>query len=27
MGIEPAEIVNTMSADDLIAWAGSHPNE
>jgi putative hydrolase len=27
MGIEPAEIVNTMSADDLIAWAGSHPTE
>jgi putative hydrolase len=27
MGIEPSEIVNTMSADDLIAWAGSHPNE
>ncbi|HEX4819091.1 MAG TPA: PHP domain-containing protein [Acidimicrobiales bacterium] len=27
MGIEPSEIVNAMSADDLIAWAGSHPNE
>jgi putative hydrolase len=25
MGIEPAEIVNTMAADDLIAWASSHP--
>jgi putative hydrolase len=25
MGIEPERIVNTMSADDLIAWAGSHP--
>jgi putative hydrolase len=25
LGIEPAEIVNTMAADDLIAWAGSHP--
>ena len=25
MGIEPGEIVNTMPADDLIAWAGSHP--
>jgi len=27
MGIEPGEIVNTLSADDLIAWAGSHPAE
>jgi putative hydrolase len=27
MGIEPSEIVNTLSADDLIAWAGSHPAE
>ena len=27
MGIEPSEIVNAMSADDLVAWAGSHPNE
>jgi putative hydrolase len=25
MGIEPERIVNTLSADDLIAWAGSHP--
>jgi putative hydrolase len=25
MGIEPELIVNTMPADDLIAWAGSHP--
>src|SRR3954453_21436211 len=25
MGIDPAEIVNTWPADDLIAWAGSHP--
>jgi putative hydrolase len=27
MGIEPSEIVNTMTADDLIAWAASHPTE
>ena len=27
MGVEPSEIVNTLSADDLIAWAGSHPSE
>ena len=27
MGIEPSTIVNTMEADDLIAWAGSHPSE
>jgi len=27
MGIEPPEIVNTMVADDLIAWAASHPTE
>jgi putative hydrolase len=27
MGVEPHEIVNTMSADDLVAWAGSHPGE
>src|SRR5437763_426960 len=26
MGIEPPEIVNTRVADDLIAWAASHPN-
>jgi putative hydrolase len=25
MEIEPERIVNTMSADDLIAWAASHP--
>jgi putative hydrolase len=25
MGIEPERIVNTMPADDLIAWAASHP--
>jgi putative hydrolase len=25
LGIEPERIVNTMAADDLIAWAGSHP--
>jgi putative hydrolase len=25
MGIEPDRIVNTMPADDLIAWATSHP--
>lgn len=24
-GIEPERIVNTWSADDLLAWAGSHP--
>src|SRR3954464_15853291 len=27
MGIDPAEIVNTWPADDLIAWAGSHPSD
>jgi putative hydrolase len=27
MGIEPSEIVNTMAADDLIAWAASHPTD
>jgi putative hydrolase len=26
LGIEPSEIVNTMPADDLIAWAASHPS-
>src|SRR3954451_11174031 len=25
MGIDPSEIVNTWAADDLIAWAASHP--
>jgi putative hydrolase len=25
MGIEPERIVNTLPADDLIAWAASHP--
>jgi len=25
LGVEPSEIVNTWAADDLIAWAGSHP--
>jgi putative hydrolase len=25
LGIEPERIVNTMGADDLIAWAASHP--
>jgi putative hydrolase len=25
MGIEPDRIVNTMGADDLVAWAASHP--
>jgi putative hydrolase len=25
MGIEPDQIVNTLPADDLIAWAASHP--
>ncbi len=24
-GIEPSEVVNTLSADDLLAWADSHP--
>jgi putative hydrolase len=27
LGIETGEIVNTMEADDLIAWAASHPSE
>jgi putative hydrolase len=27
LGIEPERIVNTMGADDLIAWAGSHPTQ
>jgi putative hydrolase len=27
LGIDPSEIVNTMEADDLIAWAASHPSE
>jgi putative hydrolase len=26
LGIDPAEIVNTMDADDLVAWATSHPS-
>ena len=26
MGIEPDEVVNTLPADDLIAWAASHPD-
>jgi putative hydrolase len=26
LGIDPGEIVNTMAADDLVAWAASHPN-
>jgi putative hydrolase len=25
-GIEPDQIVNTMSADDLVSWAASHPS-
>ena len=25
LGIEPERIVNTMPADELLAWAGSHP--
>ncbi len=25
-GIEPDHIVNTMSADDLVSWAASHPS-
>jgi putative hydrolase len=24
MGIDPGDIVNTMAADDLVAWAGTH---
>jgi putative hydrolase len=27
MGVELEEIVNTWAADDLIAWAGSHPTD
>ena len=27
IGVEAGEIVNTMGADDLVAWAGSHPGE
>jgi putative hydrolase len=27
MGIEPERIVNTMAADDLVAWAASHPTD
>jgi putative hydrolase len=27
MGIEPDRIVNTMAAEDLLAWAGSHPSD
>ena len=27
MEIEPERIVNTMAADDLVAWAGSHPTD
>jgi putative hydrolase len=27
MGIDPSEIVNTMAADDLIAWAAAHPSD
>jgi putative hydrolase len=27
MEIEPERIVNTMPADELLAWAGSHPSE
>jgi putative hydrolase len=27
LGIDAGEIVNTMNADDLLAWAGSHPSE
>ena len=25
MDIEPERIVNTMTADDLLAWTASHP--
>ncbi|MFZ6005076.1 MAG: PHP domain-containing protein [Actinomycetota bacterium] len=25
LGIEPERIVNTLTADDLLAWAGNHP--
>jgi putative hydrolase len=24
-GIEAAQVVNSLTADDLVAWAGSHP--
>jgi putative hydrolase len=27
MGIEASEIVNTMPADELVAWAASHPSD
>ena len=27
MGIEPERIVNTKPADELIAWAASHPTD
>jgi putative hydrolase len=27
MGMGPDEIVNTMAADDLLAWAASHPDQ
>ncbi len=27
LGIEPERIVNTMAADDLLAWAGAHPRD
>ena len=27
LGIEPETIVNTMKADDLVAWAASHPTQ
>jgi putative hydrolase len=27
LGVEPDDIVNTKHADDLIAWAGSHPTD
>jgi putative hydrolase len=27
LGVDPAEIVNAKSADDLVAWADSHPRD
>jgi putative hydrolase len=27
LGIETDDIVNTMAADDLVAWASSHPSD
>jgi putative hydrolase len=27
LGVEPENVVNTMAADDLVAWAASHPSQ